>query len=37
MQEVVTDDDRSSNFVVIGLVNDASKDLDGKLSGLFKT
>ena len=35
VQEAVTDDDRSRNVVVFGLADDASEDLDGKISGLF--
>ena len=35
VQEAVTDDDRSKNVVVFGLADDASEDLDGKISGLF--
>ena len=35
VKEAVTDDDRSRNVVVFGLADDASEDLDSKISGLF--
>ena len=35
VQEAVSDDDRSRNVIVFGLTDDASEDLDCKISGLF--
>ena len=35
VQKAVTDDNRSRNVVVFGLADDASEDLDSKISDLF--
>ena len=35
VQEAVTDDDRSKNVVIFGLAEEASENLDGKITALF--